>query len=459
MSEMKTIVKNGTVVSSSELCHTDILIEGATIAELGNFQDLPADAIFDAEGLLVFPGAIDTHVHFNDEFMSTISVHNYYRGTLAAAYGGVTSIVDFSNQLPGEPLLETVHRKKEEAADLALIDWGVHPVITQYDDQLEQGIIAVVAAGAPTIKCYMTYRQEGLLIEPNQLKHILSLLKKHNGMLMVHAEDNDPIESNIADFVAAGKGAPIFHALSRPVETEATAIDACLTLAQETGGRLFIVHMSSADRMEQIALARDAGCSIFAETCTHYLIFTEEMLQRDDGIKWICSPPLRKRATQERLWQGLQEGQVMMVTSDDAAFSWKAKLLGQDRFDKCPNGIPGIEPRFSLLYSEGVAKNRITVNKFVELIAETPAILFGLDTHKGSIKPGLDADIVLFDPNEEWIMKHDTLHMAADWSAYDNIPINGKIKQVFSRGELLIDGEKCLAEKGRGKYLHRVLQT
>jgi dihydropyrimidinase len=278
-------------------------------------------------------------------------------------------------------------------------------------------------------------------------------------MLMVHAEDNDPIESNIADFVAAGKGAPIFHALSRPVETEATAIDACLTLAQETGGRLFIVHMSSADRMEQIALARDAGCSIFAETCTHYLIFTEEMLQRDDGIKWICSPPLRKRATQERLWQGLQEGQVMMVTSDDAAFSWKAKLLGQDRFDKCPNGIPGIEPRFSLLYSEGVAKNRITVNKFVELIAETPAILFGLDTHKGSIKPGLDADIVLFDPNEEWIMKHDTLHMAADWSAYDNIPINGKIKQVFSRGELLIDGEKCLAEKGRGKYLHRVLQT
>jgi len=215
--------------------------------------------------------------------------------------------------------------------------------------------------------------------------------------------------------------------------------------------------MATAGGVKLVATARAEGLNVFAETCTHYLLFTDKMLERDDGIKWICSPPLRNQIIQERLWEGLQDRNITMVTSDDAAYSWEAKLLGAKRFDKCPNGIPGIESRLNLLYSEGVAKGRISLPRFVELISTAPANLFGLSPTKGSLTPGADADIVLFDPNIKWTMNQKTLHMATDWSAYDNITIIGKIVKVFSRGKLIIDEDRCLVEKGRGRYLHRKL--
>jgi dihydropyrimidinase len=215
--------------------------------------------------------------------------------------------------------------------------------------------------------------------------------------------------------------------------------------------------MATASGVELVGEARGEGLEIVAETCTHYLIFTDTMLEREDGIKWICSPPLRNKRIQDRLWAGLKDGRISMVTSDDAAYSWEAKLYGADRFDKCPNGIPGIEVRLPLLYSEGVAKGRISLSRLVELISTHPALLFGLSPQKGTLAPGADADIVLFDPKAKWTMNRESLHMAADWSAYENIPITGKIVKVFSRGDLIIDGDRCLAKKGRGQYLHRKL--
>jgi dihydropyrimidinase len=220
---------------------------------------------------------------------------------------------------------------------------------------------------------------------------------------------------------------------------------------------VFIVHMSSADGAELVAGARSEGVDIIAETCTHYLVFTDEMLERDDGLKWICSPPLRDQENQNRLWTALRDGRVAMVTSDDAAYSWEAKLYGLDRFDKVPNGLAGIEPRLSLVYSEGVAKGRISLPRFVELVATTPALLFGLYPRKGTLLPGADADIVLFDPSARWVMGQETLHMATEYSAYEEIEITGKIVQVYSRGELIINGDQCLAAKGRGRYLFRKL--
>ena len=444
------------MVSDGTVSRQDILIQNEKIEKLGDLSNEAAEIDIDAEGLLVLPGAVDTHVHFNDEFMNTVSVHDYYTGTLAAAFGGVTSIIDFSNQAAGESLVNTIERKKEEAEGKALIDWGVHPVITQPSEETLNEIPAIVKAGAPTVKCYMTYRSEGLMIEDPDLREILKRLHDANGMLMVHAEDNDIIEKNVPEMVRSGKTDSIYHAVSKPPEVESNAIERAIAIARETGGRLFIVHMSTDKGIEMVAAAQSEGLDVLAETCTHYLVFTEEMLKRDDGIKWMCSPPLRNRSIQDALWKGLQDGYISMVTSDDAAYSWEAKLLGKDRFDRCPNGIPGVEARFSVLYSEGVTKGRISLPGFIELVSTAPADLFGMGKQKGRLAPGYDADIVLFDPEKKWRMNQDTLHMASDWSAYD-MDITGKIMKVFSRGELIVDGERCLAEKGRGRYLHRVL--
>jgi dihydropyrimidinase len=389
--------------------------------------------------------------------MNTVSVHDYYSGTRAAAYGGVTTIIDFCNQLPGGSLLRCISDKKAEAEGMALVDWGVHPVITNLMPQTLDEIAQVVEMGAPTIKCYMTYREDGLMMEIDDLKQILGALRESGGMLLVHAEDNDMIETNTPRLISEGKTQAHYHAVSKPPEVEDKAIRDCIDVVRQVGGRLFVVHLASASGMEMIAHARAEGLDVAAETCVHYLIFTEEILKRDDGIKWICSPPLRSQAIQDRLWDGLRDGRIALVTTDDAAFSWEAKLYGTDRFDICPNGLPGVEVRLSLLYSEGVVKGRISLPCLVKLVATTPARMFGLAPQKGSLIPGADADIVLFDPTEKWIMAQETLHMAADWSGYDGIEVTGKVRKVFSRGELIIDGEQCLAEKGRGRYLHRTL--
>jgi len=228
-------------------------------------------------------------------------------------------------------------------------------------------------------------------------------------------------------------------------------------MVREVGGKLFVVHLSSAEGLKMVGAARGEGLDVLAETCTHYIVLTEDMLHRDDGFKWICSPPLRDKKTQDQLWEGLRDGRLVQVTSDDAAYSWEATQLGKERFDLCPNGMPGVEPRFNILYSKGVAQDRISLPRFVELIATNPARNFGMYPQKGTLLPGSDADIVLFDPSSKWIMGQASSHSSNDWHAYEGIEITGKIQQVFSRGELIIDGENCMAEMGRGRYLHRQL--
>jgi dihydropyrimidinase len=457
---MKTIlIRNGTVVLQGTAVEQDLLIRGEKIAAVGDLSGLAADETVDAADLLVLPGGVDTHVHFNDVFMNTISVHDYYTGTVAAAFGGTTSIIDFSNQEPGASLMSTLENKFAEAQGRALVDWGVHPVITQPTESTLAEIAQVVAAGAPTIKCYMTYRQEGLLIEEPDLRRILAGLRDAGGMLLVHAEDNDMIEASVPHFLETGRTSAIHHAASKPPEIENKAIARCLEMVRDIGGRLFIVHMTTAEGIEMVGAARGAGLDVLAETCTHYLLFTEEMLRREDGIKWICSPPLRDQATQDRLWAALRDGRLTQVTSDDAAYTWEATQYGIHRFDLCPNGMGGVESRFPILYSEGVAKGRLSLARFVELVSTNPARNFGLYPQKGTLLPGADADIVLFDPSATWTMGQANSHSNNDWHAYEGIKMTGQIRQVYSRGQLIIDGDQCLAEKGRGRYLHRRLPS
>ena len=455
----RTLIRGGQVVIGESVTQEDLLIDGEEISAVGDLDGAPADEIVDAEGLLVLPGGVDTHVHFNDVFMGTVSVHDYFTGTRAAAFGGTTSVIDFSNQIPGGSLAKTLEDKKQEAAGKALVDFGVHPVITRPDEETLSEIESVVKAGAPTIKCYMTYREDGLLIEDHDLVRIARRLGAAGGMLLLHAEDNETIEANVPRLVNEGKTTPIFHARSKPPEVETEAIRRIIEMARETRARFFIVHLASPGGLDLLTDAMADGVDIRPETCAHYLVFTDSMLEREDGIKWICSPPLRDASALEALWQGVADGRIRMVTSDDAAYSWEAKLYGKDRFDLCPNGIPGIEPRFQILYSEGVAKGRISLPRFVEIVASEPARLFGMAPGKGSLRIGSDADVVLLDPNARWVMGEDTLHMATDWSAYEGIEITGKIRKVFSRGELIIDGEECLGAPGRGEYLHRRLDA
>ena len=457
---MKTkLIRGGTVVVGQSVSQQDLLIKGERIAAIGDLSDYQSDKTVDAGDLLVLPGGVDTHVHFNDVFMNTISVHDYYTGTLSAAFGGTTSVLDFSNQGPDATLMSTIETKRKEAAGLAMIDWGVHPVITQPTGRTLAEIPEVVAAGAPTIKCYMTYREEGLMIEEPDLRRILAGLRDAGGMLLVHAEDNDLAESGIARCLENGRTDKIYHSESKPQQVEDKAIQDGIQMVREVGGRLFIVHMSSARGVDMVAAARAEGLDVLAETCTHYLVFTEDMLQREDGLKWICSPPLRDQATQDKLWKGLRDGRLVQVTSDDAAYSWEATQYGVDRFDLCPNGMPGVEPRFILLFSLGVTQGRISLQRFVELVSTNPARIFGMYPQKGTLLPGADADIVLLDPTAEWTMSQDTSHSSNDWHAYEGINLTGKIHQVFSRGELIIDREDCLADVGRGRYLHRSLPS
>jgi len=457
--EPTTLIRGGTVVVGDTAASRDLLIRGETVAAVGDLGGVDADRVVNAAGLLVLPGGVDTHVHFNDVFMGTVSVHDYLTGTRAAAYGGTTSVIDFSNQVPGGTLAKTLEDKGEEARGKALVDWGVHPVITRADEETLAEIPDVVQAGAPTIKCYMTYRSDGLLMEDPDLVRIARRLTDAGGMLMLHAEDNDAIEANVPRLMGEGKTAPIFHARSKPPEVETEAIRRIVAMARETGGRFFIVHLASPGGLELVEGAMAEGLDLRAETCTHYLIFTEAMLEREDGIKWICSPPLRDEGVRQVLWEGVADGRIRMVTSDDAAYSWEAKLYGKDRFDLCPNGIPGIEPRFQILYSEGVAKGRVSIPRFAEMVSTEPARLFGLYPRKGTLEPGADADVVLLDPEARWTMGKDTLHMATDWSAYEGIEVTGRIVKVFSRGELLVDGEELLGAPGRGRYLHRRLHV
>ncbi|MEM8861410.1 MAG: dihydropyrimidinase [Chloroflexota bacterium] len=456
---MKTkLIKGGTAVIGQSVAQQDLLIRGEKIAAIGKLEGIVADEVIDAEGLLVLPGGVDTHVHFNDEFMGTISVHDYYTGSLSAAFGGTTSVIDFSNPAPGANLVSAIENKKQEAAGKALIDYGVHPVITapNMNPATLADVARVVEAGSPTIKCYMTYRGEGLLIEDPDLRKVQAALRDAGGMLLVHAEDNDLAEEMIPQFLDSGRTSPIYHAESKPPIVENTAIENCINMVRDVGGRLFIVHLTTKEGVELVAKARAEGLDVLAETCTHYLAFTVDQLKEPDAIKWVCSPPLREQSHQDKLWEAIDDGRLVQVVSDDAAYSWEATQMGTDRFDLIPNGMPGIEPRFMWLFSHGVVTGKISLPRFVELISTNPAHIFGF-TQKGSLLPGKDADIVLLDPKATWTMGQANSHSSNDWHAYEGFTMTGKIKQVYSRGDLIIDGDECVAKPGRGRYVHRIL--
>ena len=466
MTERTLLIRGGTVVTHQAVSRQDVRIEGETITAVGDLSDSTAEAAIDANGLLVLPGAIDPHIHFNERNKGQDGVHDYLTGGRAAAFGGTTTVIDFGDQIHGEPLLSVLDKKKEEALGKAVIDWNLHPIVNHVTPEVLEEIPAVLAAGLPTIKCFMTFRsltgesavnmysgKPGRIISDADFTNLTARLGDAGGMLMVHAEDSTIIDKLAGEKLRRGETKAIDHARCRPPESEGNAVRRIVEVARQTGARVYVVHLSSIEGLSEVTAARREGLAVFAETCPHFLIFTDEKLQRDDGYKWLGSPPLRDEATQAALWEGLIDGSISTVATDDCAFSLAAKESGANNFDLCPEGMPGIEPRLPGMYSEGVAKGRVSLQRLVELTSAAPASLFGLAHKKGTIAPGFDADIVLFDPSARWTMGQDTLHMASDYTAYEGVEVMGKVVKVFSHGELIVDGEQFLGTPGRGRFV------
>jgi dihydropyrimidinase len=453
---MSILIKNGNIVTAADNYVADIFIEGEKISLIGKDLSVKADEVIDATGLLVFPGAIDPHVHLEMPFMGTFSSDTYETGTRAALYGGTTTVIDFILQKQGHSLYDAYKEWSGRANNNAVGDYSFHMAVTDFNDTTCKEIVDLIEKeGITSFKIFMAYKGS-LMIDDKQMIGLMNEVKQRGGMVTVHATNGDVIDFLIAKNIAEGNTAPIYHYLSQPEVTETEASERFATMAGYTGCPGYIVHMTCEGALNAVRDNNKVNQKVFAETCIQYLLLDASLYEKNfDGAKWVMSPPLREKKDQAALWAGINQGLIQVVATDHCPFKWEQKLLGKDDFSKIPNGHPAIEHRVELLFSEGVKKGKITINKFVELISTNPAKIFGMHPKKGCIAPGSDADIVLFDPNLQHTISATTHHMNTDYSAYEGWQVTGKCKTVLLRGKVVIDKEKCLVEKGNGQYIKR----
>ncbi len=453
---MSILIKNGQIVSAADNFAGDIYIEGEKIAAIGkNLSHLKADQIINAKGMLVLPGGIDPHVHLDMPFMGTYSSDNYETGTRAALHGGTTTVIDFILQTQGKSLRHALNEWRGRADNNAVGDYSFHMAVTDFNEQSKAEIREMVAEGITSFKTFMAYKG-ALMIDDRQMVALMEEVKRCGGMVTVHATNGDMIDYLIAKHRAEGKLSPLYHYLSQPEVTEAEASGRFADMANYTGVPAYIVHLTCEGALNAVRNATRRNQHVFVETCIQYLTLDASLYNKGfEAAKWVMSPPLREKKDQQTLWAGINQGLVQVVATDHCPFKWQQKLMGEHDFSKIPNGHPAIEHRFELLYSEGVAKGKISINKFVEVIATNPAKLFGMFPKKGTISIGSDADIVIFDPKQKHILSADSHHMNVDYSAYEGRQLTGKCKTVLLRGKIAVDNDVCLVEKGYGQFIKR----
>lgn len=457
----KILIHGGLAVTENHAAQYDIAVVGERIHSLvvaGEFSPKDFDETIDARNLIVMPGLVEPHVHFDAPFMGGTTDHDMLTGTKACAYGGITTVISFSNQPKGASLVRNVRDWDEKNRGRAYVDWSMHGLIYDASGHTLGDIPELVKLGVPTYKCFTTYRHSGRLMDDDGMLLVLQATADSGGMLMVHCEHDATCEYLTKKAIAEGRTDWIYHARTRPPLAENMAIQRVVDLLKTVPAPVYIVHASTADSVRIIAEAQAQGLPIRAETCSHYLILTEELMNGENGCLYICSPPLRTAHDIERLWNAVRRGPIEVVSSDDAGLpSEMRKQLARGRFDQVPNGMPGVEPRLTLLYSEGVKKNRIDLPKLVELTSANPAKLFGLTPHKGSLEPGSDADIVLFDPDVEWTMSASTLHMNTDFCPFEGRRVAGKAKTLLCRGEVVLRDFELVGSPGHGRRVFRKL--
>lgn len=453
---MSILIKNGRVITATDDYTADIFIEGEIITAIGKNLPVKADSQIDATGKLVMPGGIDPHVHLDMPFMGTYSSDNYETGTRAALYGGTTMVIDFILQKQGNSLQAALEEWKGRSEGNCVGDYSFHMAVTDFNKDTKKEIKTMIEReGISSFKTFMAYKG-ALMIDDRQMIGLMQEVKTHGGLINVHATNGDMIDFLIAKHKAEGKLSPLYHYLSQPEVTEAEASSRFADMAAYTGCPGYIVHLTCEGALNAVRNATRRNQKIFVETCIQYLLLDASLYGKDfEGAKWVMSPPLREKKDQATLWAGINQGLVNVVATDHCPFMWEQKLMGKEDFSKIPNGHPAIENRMELLFSEGVNKERITPNKYVELTSTNAAKIFGMFPKKGTIAVGSDADIILFDRDEKHTLSVKTHHMNVDYSGYEGWELTGKVKTVLLRGKIAIDNGKCLVEKGYGQFIKR----
>ena len=457
---MGTLIQKGTVVTAEGQQRADVLIEGELIVQVAAGIPEVDHQVVDATGLLVMPGGIDVHTHLDMPFGGTVSADDYRTGTIAAAVGGTTSVIDFALQSRGHTLREAFDTWREKSKDKACLDYSLHMAVTDLGPNGESlsEMEEMVAEGISSFKLFMAYPNV-LMIDDGLMFQVMQKAASLNALCCIHAENGSAIDVVVAQYIAEGKTAPHFHAHSRSAKAEAEATHRAIALAEMTGCAVYIVHLSNAEALRELRHAQTHYKRALAETCTQYLVLSieDQMPGKSwEEAKFVFTPPLREKKNQQPLWDALVDGSLSVVSTDHCPFRFAdQKSLGKDDFTKIPNGGPGIENRLQILWHFGVNGGRFMPEKFVELACTNPAKIFGM-TQKGELQPGKDADVLLWDPNVEYTIQAATQCMATDYNMFEGWKVKGNTNKVFSRGELVVDQGKWVGEVGRGRFIKRV---
>ncbi len=467
---MKTLIAGGTVITAIDITQADVLIEDDKVVAIGavgaNAWADTADTVIDASGKYVIPGGIDPHTHMELPFGGTSASDSFETGTRAAAWGGTTTIVDFAVQVKGESLVDGFDAWMDRADGECAIDYGFHMIAGDINEQSLKEMEILIDRGCTSFKLFMAY--PGVFYsDDGEILRAMQKAAETGTLIMMHAENGMAIDVLREQALQRGETDPVYHGLTRPPITESEAAHRAISLAELAGAHLYIVHMSAKEAVAEVAQARDRGLPIFGETCPQYLFLSlEEHLAAPgfEGAKYVCSTPIRKLADghQDALWRYLATNDLQVVSTDHCPFCMEdhptlgtQKKLGLGDFTAIPNGVPGVEDRYQLIYHGGVVGGHIDLNRWIELCATAPAKLFGLYPKKGTIAVGSDADIVVFDPGVSWTKSVEQHHMDVDYSAYEGMEVEGRVETVLLRGKVIIDNDEYLGSKGDGRYLPR----
>jgi dihydropyrimidinase len=461
-----TLIRNGRVITASDDYVADVLMRDGLIHTIGHALEVGGDVlVIDATGLYVLPGGVDTHVHLENVIGPTVTCDTFASGTKAAAFGGTTTVVDFALQTATDSPLGAIARTQRSAESQVAVDYSLHVIVTRVDAQVLQDVRhAMHHEGVTSFKMFMAYPGV-MMADDASIFRMLRQVGADGGMVALHAENGTVIDLLIQEALEAGHTSPRYHALTRPAILEGEATHRGIRLAELAQAPIYFVHVSSNEALKHIVTARAEGIPVFAETCPHYLLFDDSVYQSDDLeiAKYVMTPPLRSADNQKHLWRALRYDDLQVIATDHCPFCMKEghlgyrlqKMRGKDDFSQIPNGAPGIETRLVSLFDIGVMQGKLSLNRFVELTATTPAKLFGLFPKKGTIAVGSDADVVLFDPNATQTIHAEHLHSHCDYTLLEGRTLRGRVEKVFLRGQLIVDGPQWLGRAGMGRFVPR----